>query len=58
MNSLRREFVIKELIELIQAKQLEIEQARKDDLVFAEIKKLYLDLKDLNSRLAEVLKDL
>ena len=55
MNSLERQAEIKELIHLIQEKQLEIEQARKNDVVFEDMKKLYLELKTLNSNLGKVL---
>jgi len=55
MNSLKRQAEIKELIQLIQQKELQIEVARKNNVVFDEIKKLYLELKALNSNLGIVL---
>ena len=55
MNSLERQAEIKELVSLIQQKELQIEVARKNNVMFEEMKKLYLELKVLNSKLGSVL---
>ena len=55
MNSLARQAKMQELIELIQAKLQEIKRAKEVDAIFVERKRLYLELRDLNNQLTEVL---
>lgn len=55
MNSRERQAKMQELVDLIQATLKEIKKAKERDEVFEERKRLYLELKKLNSQLTEVL---
>ena len=55
MDSLTRQAKMQELIELIQAKLHEIKRSKETDAIFEERKRLYLELRDLNNQLTEVL---
>jgi hypothetical protein len=55
MNSPETQDKISEIVNLIQAKLQEIEQARKRSAMFEEGKHLYLDLKNLNALLADAI---
>ena len=55
MNSRERQAKMQELVDLIQATLKEIKRAKERDAVFEERKRLYLELKNLNSQLTEVL---
>ena len=55
MNSQTRQAKLQELVELLRAKLQEIKRAKERDAIFEERKKLYLELKDLNQQLTDVI---
>ncbi len=55
MHSRERQKKIQELVDLIQSKLQEIKSARERDAIFEEMKRLYLELKDLDRQLTETL---
>jgi hypothetical protein len=50
MNSQTRQAKLQELVELLRAKLQEIKSAKERDAIFEERKRLYLELKDLNTQ--------
>ena len=55
MSSRIRQAKMQEVVDLIQATLQEIKRAKERDAIFEEKKRLYLQLKDLNAQLTEVI---
>lgn len=55
MNSPQRQAEMKYLIETLQKKLQELEEARKRDAIFEERKVLFIEIKSLNARLQSCL---